>query len=60
MKYIGYILLFASLIFLFGTVGSVDNNTVPLVEGAIRCFASLALMVVSVLIISNNEENEND
>ena len=60
MKYIGYILLFVSGFLLFGTVGGIDQNTIPFEEGFEKCIIYLVLMIVGTLIITKFEEKEND
>ena len=60
MKYIGYTLLLISVFMLFGTVGGIEHNTMPLAEGMAQSIAYLALMVVSGNIIKKCEEKEND
>ena len=60
MRKFGYILTFVSLMLLFGTVGSIEHNTMPLGEGMVHCIVCLALMVVGARIIKKYEENENE
>ena len=57
MAHIGYLLLLVSILMLFGTVGGMEQNTIPLGEGMIQCIAYLALMLVSGNIIKHYEEN---
>lgn len=60
MAHIGYLLLLVSILMLFGTVGGIEQNTIPLGEGMIQSIAYLALMLVSGNIIKYCEEKEND
>ena len=57
MEHIGYLLLLVSILMLFGTVGGMEQNTIPLGKGMIQCIAYLALMLVSGNIIKHYEEN---
>ena len=56
MAYIGYTLLLVSMFMLLGTVGGMEQNTIPMAEGMIQSIAYLALMVVSGNIIKHYEE----
>jgi hypothetical protein len=60
MRKFGYILTFVSLMLLFGTVGNIEHNIMPLGEGMVHCIVYLALMVVGARIINKYEENENE
>ena len=60
MKYIGYTLLLVAGFLLFGTVGGIDHNTIPLEEGFEKCIIYLVLAIASVMIIKKFEEKEND
>ncbi len=60
MKYIGYTLLLVSMFLLFGTVGGMEQNTMPLAEGMVKSIICLALAFVSTKIIEKYEEKEND
>lgn len=60
MKYIGYTLLFVAGFLLLGTVGGIDQNTIPFEEGIYKCIISLVLAIASVIIIKKFEEKEND
>ena len=56
MAYIGYTLLLVSMFMLLGTVGGMEQNTIPMAEGMIQSIAYLALMAVSGNIIKHYEE----
>lgn len=43
------LLMFLSLIYLFGTVGSLEINSITLGQAIIRCIISLVFMAVSVI-----------
>lgn len=60
MRKFGYILTFVSLMLLFGTVGNIEHNIMPLAEGMVQSIVCLALMVVGGRIIKKYEENENE
>lgn len=60
MRKFGYILTFVSLMLLFGTVGSIEHNIMPLAEGMVQSIVCLALMVVGARIIKKCEEKEED
>lgn len=60
MKYIGYTLLLVAGFLLLGTVGGIDQNTIPFEEGFEKCIIYLVLMIVGTLIIKKFEEKEND
>lgn len=60
MKYVGYTLLIVSTFLLLGTVGGIEQNTMPLAKGIIQSIICLALIIVGVGAIKKQEESEND
>ena len=58
MRKFGYILTFVSFLLLFGTVGGIEHNTMPMAEGMIQSGICLALCFVGAKIIKKYEENE--
>ena len=60
MRKFGYIITFVPLMLLFGIVGSIEHNIMPLAEGMVQSIVYLALMVVGARIIKKYEENENE
>jgi hypothetical protein len=56
MKKFGCILLFASLLLLFGTVGSMERGYTDFADGTMRGIIYIATMLIGARIINKCEE----